>query len=79
MLETIPNGMTREGFVLGKAEGKVEEKINDITKTLRFRHKQVSDSIVAELNRRTDLIALESLFEVALQCDTIDEFEEALK
>ena len=75
MIETIKHSTLLEGIEIGK----VEEKVNDILKTLRVRHKQVPDSIATELNRRTDLIALESLFEIALQCNTIDEFADALK
>jgi len=83
MIETIRHSTLLEGIEIGKhegkLEGKLEEKVNDILKTLRLRHKQVPDAIVTELNRRTDLIALESLFETAVQCNTIDEFAEALK
>ena len=62
-----------------EARGRLKEKINDILGALRIRHKQVPDSIVDELKGRTDLIALQSLFEVAVQCNSIDEFAEALK
>ena len=79
MLETIPNGLLREGFVLGEAKGRVEEKINVILELLRIRFKRVPSTIADELNGRTDLIALKSLFEVAAQCDSIDEFADALK
>jgi hypothetical protein len=75
MIETIKNSFVLEGIEIGK----VTEKINDIMKTLRVRFKQVPDSIVDELNRRTDLIALESIFEAALQSNSIDEFSDALK
>jgi len=78
LLEGIEIGTTR-GIEIGKLEGKLEEKVNDILKTLRVRHEQVPDAIVVALSRRTDLIALESLFEVALQCDSINEFADALK
>jgi len=63
----------------GKVEGRVTEKINDIQKLLRFRFNPVPDEIVNDLNGRTDLIALDSLFEVAYQCQSLDEFSEALK
>jgi len=87
MIETIKHSTLLEGIEIGEARGeargeergRVTEKINAILKTLRHRHEQVPESIIAELNSRTDLIALESLFEVALQCKTINEFADALK
>jgi hypothetical protein len=79
MIETIKNSILLEGIEIGKEKGKIEEKINDILDLLRIRHKQVPDSIVAELNGRKDLIALKSLFEVAAQCNSIEEFADALK
>ena len=74
MAETIQKGI----FGQGVERGKLEEKINKILKLLQIRHKQVPDIIVDELNSRTDLIALESLFEIAAQCNSIDEFADAL-
>ena len=40
---------------------------------------RVPYAIEVELNSRTDLIALESLFELAAQCNSLNEFAEALK
>ena len=39
----------------------------------------VPDEIVVELNKRTDATALESLVVLAAQCETLDEFTNALK
>ena len=75
MAELIQKGIFQQGV----ERGKLEEKINDIMKVLRVRVKQVPDSIVDELNERTDLIALDSLLEVAAQCNSIEEFADALK
>jgi hypothetical protein len=79
MAETIQKGIFRQGKDEGRLEGKVEEKINDIQKLLRIRFNRVPNKIAGNLNGRTDLIALDSLFEVAAQCQSIDEFAEALK
>ena len=79
MIETIRHSTLLEGIEIGEARGEMKGKINDILKALRLRHKQVPDAIVAELNKRTDLIALDSLLEIAAQCNTIDEFTDALK
>jgi len=70
MAETIQKGMY--------GQGRLEESINKILKLLRIRFKELPNSVVAELNSRTDLIALESLFEIAAQCNSIDEFADAL-
>jgi hypothetical protein len=68
-----------EKFLEGKLEGKLEEKVNGILKLLRLRCKRVPKHVIDELNSRTDLIALDSLFEVAAQSNSIKEFEEALR
>ena len=74
MTETVQKGIFSQGI----ERGKLEEKINKILKLLQIRHKQVPDAIAAKLNSRTDLIALESLFELAAQCNSIEEFTDAL-
>jgi len=62
-----------------EARGRLKEKINDILELLHIRCKQVPDTIVDELKSRTDLIALQSLFVIAAQCNSIEEFTDALK
>ena len=79
MAETIQKGVFQQGKLEGRVEGRVTEKINDIQKLLRFRFNPVPEEIVDELNGRTDLVALDSLFEVAYQCQSLDEFADALK
>ena len=79
MAEAVQKSIIQEGIEIGKLEGKVEEKVNDIIALLQFRFIQVPDDIVANLNKRTDLIALRSLFALAYQCNTLDEFAKALK
>ena len=75
MAETIQRGIYQQG----KLEGMVIEKINAIQKLLHIRFNTVPNEIVDELNSRTDLVALDSLFEVAYQCQSLDEFAEFLK
>ncbi|MCL2624897.1 MAG: Rpn family recombination-promoting nuclease/putative transposase, partial [Planctomycetaceae bacterium] len=91
MAETIKNSFVLEGIEIGearaeakgkpkwKAEGKVETEINNILKLLRHRFSPVPDEIVNNVSGRTDLIALESLFELALQCKSLDDFADGLK
>ena len=83
MIETINNEYILQGYEIGKAQGELQgelkRSIHNILKLLRLRFKRVSHAIEEELNSRTDLIALESLFELAAQCDSLDEFADALK
>jgi hypothetical protein len=60
-------------------QGKIEGIINKILRLLQLRFNQVPDEIASELNTRTDLIALDSLFDLAAQCNTLDEFSNGLK
>ena len=79
MAEMIKNGIYQQGIEVGEARGQLKEKIKDILKLLQIRFNQIPDVITDELNSRTDLIALDSLFDLAAQCDTLDEFAKALK
>ena len=71
MAETVRIGIYQQGIVEGT--------INKILQLLQLRFNQVPDEITTELNGRTDLVALDSLFALAYQCDTLDEFAKALK
>ena len=86
MIEMIKDKYILEGFEMGKAQGEARGeargetrgKINSILRLLRLRFNRVSITIEEELNARTDLIALESLFDLAAQCNSLDEFADAL-
>jgi len=88
MLETIPSGMLRDGFVLGRNEGiaigKAEGVAEGIAKgeiraTLKQRFGGVPQEIKDTIQSMTDLVALESLLAHAETCKSLDEFSEALK
>jgi hypothetical protein len=64
-----------EEFLL---EGEKKNKIQYILKTLNKRFKKVPKSISQSVNSYTDLIALDSLFELALDCETLADFEREL-
>ena len=66
-------------FFQGKVEGKIEGKIEVIMRLLHIRFNRIPDEIGDKLNCRTDLVALDSLFDFAAQCKSIDEFADALK
>jgi len=78
MAEVVKKGFFQEVYENGVIDGVTKGKVNSILKLLQLRFKRVPNAIVEELNSRTDLIALESLFELAAQCDSVKEFTEAL-
>jgi predicted transposase/invertase (TIGR01784 family) len=67
-----------KGIKKGKKEGKKEGKIQAVLKVLKVRFKKVPASISQSVNLYTDLIALESLLELAASCETLAEFEREL-
>ena len=79
MTEMIRDEYILEGIAIGEARGELKGKIHAILKLLQIKFNQVPDAISDELNRRTDLVALDSLFELAAQCDSLDAFADGLK
>lgn len=79
MAETIPDGLLKDGIEIGEARGRLDEKRNDILTLLQLRFAPIPSTIFEELSKMTDLTAMQSLFVLAAQCDTLDEFGEALK
>ena len=75
MIEEIKDTYILEGIEIGELKGKIQA----ILALLQFRFVQVPEDIVVELNKRTDLTALQSLFALAYQCKSLDEFAEGLK
>ncbi|MDR3197851.1 MAG: Rpn family recombination-promoting nuclease/putative transposase, partial [Planctomycetaceae bacterium] len=67
-----------KGVKKGVKKGKIESKTQDVLKILDKRFKKIPNSIVQSVNSYTDLIALDSLFELALDCKTLAEFEREL-
>ena len=78
MEEVYWNSFIQKGIELGGARGELKGRIQTILTYLRFRFGDVPDRIVAALNRRTDPIALESLVALTAQCDSLEEFADAL-
>jgi hypothetical protein len=68
----------KQGRIEGKVEGRVEGKIQAVLKVIDKRFKKVPKSISQSVNSYTDLIALDSLFELALDCKTLEEFKRGL-
>ena len=79
MAEMIKNGIYQQGVEVGEARGGLKYRIQDILTFLRAKFQHVPDEVVVELNKRTDVTALESLVVLSAQCTTIDEFVEGLK
>ncbi|MDR0391987.1 MAG: DUF4351 domain-containing protein [Planctomycetaceae bacterium] len=67
-----------EQYIKGIEEGEIKGEIRAILVLLNKRFHKVPDSIVRSLNLYTDTIALESLGELALDCETLEEFEREL-
>ena len=83
MAEAVQKSIIQEGIEIGILEGieigKSREIVNKILKLLQLRFNQVPNEITTELSSRADLVALDSLFVLAYQCNTLDEFAKALK
>ena len=83
MAEAVQKSIIQEGIeigeALGEARGGLKYSIRNILAILRDKFQYVPDEFVTELNKRTDVTALESLVVLAAQCKTLDEFAEALK
>jgi hypothetical protein len=67
-----------EQYVKGEINGKIKTSVSMILKILNNRFRKVPDSIIRSLNLYTDLIALDSLAESALNCETLEDFEQDL-
>jgi hypothetical protein len=67
-----------EGEKKGEENGKIKARAQDVLKILTKRFKHVPESISQSVNSYTDLIALDSLFEWALDCETLEEFKREL-
>jgi hypothetical protein len=62
----------------GEAKGEVRGRIKDVLRILNKKFKKVPESILQSVNSYTDEIALDSLFESALDCETLEEFKREL-
>jgi len=71
-------GLT-EGEAKGKAEGEAKGKAESIIRTLTKRFQTVSPIINETVLGLTDLEELERLADFAFDCQTLDEFEKAIK
>jgi hypothetical protein len=76
--EKMVTSTMEELFVQGEKEGEKKGRILVILKILNKRFKKVPKSIVESVNSYTDSIALDSLAELALDCETLAEFEREL-
>jgi len=80
MLETIPPGMLRDGFVQGWTQGKAEgEAKGKVLAILEVRFNKIPKRIEKSIRSMVDLVALQSLAEHAKTCKSLDEFAEALR
>ena len=75
MSTTLWDQLIEEGEAKGKAEGKAESIIHTLTKRIA----QPSEELEKNLRAITDLERLDQLFDVALDCQSLGEFESVLK
>ena len=67
------------GLAEGVAMGELRGQVNAIITLLQGRFHRVPDEILDELNQRKDLIALQSLVVCAATCESLADFQDALK
>ena len=68
-----------EGRVEGKVEGKVEGEARMLTKYLNTRFKRIPKTLGSRIMAINDTVVLESLMESAVKCESLKEFEKALR
>ena len=64
-----------EGLAVGKAVGRAEGKSEDIKHILNRRFNVIPDHLENKLNSLSDIVELKRLFDLALDCDSLEEFE----
>ncbi|MDR1141564.1 MAG: hypothetical protein LBL62_07715 [Planctomycetaceae bacterium] len=74
MKTTIIKGFIQEAIEIGEERGELKGYVNAILAILRKKFTQVLRNIVDSLNRRTSVIALESLVIHAATCSSLDDF-----
>ncbi|MDR2169867.1 MAG: Rpn family recombination-promoting nuclease/putative transposase [Planctomycetaceae bacterium] len=77
MQELLQEGR-KEGIKEGIKEGKIESKIQAVLKILKVRFKRIPVATENAIKSYKDPIALESLIEQAVICETLSEFERDL-
>ncbi|MDR1923516.1 MAG: Rpn family recombination-promoting nuclease/putative transposase, partial [Planctomycetaceae bacterium] len=72
------NSVLAKNYLEGKAEGEIKAKADNVVKSLTIRFKKVPASVSKSVNSFVDLVALDSLFEYAITCNSIEEFKKEL-
>ena len=78
MAETIQKTYHQEMLEAATAEVTAKAKAESTLKILRSRFKNVPDEITRAVNAMNDPIALESLEDFALDCESLDDFAKSL-
>ncbi|MDR1485765.1 MAG: hypothetical protein LBT09_13205 [Planctomycetaceae bacterium] len=65
----------KKGIEIGREKGRLECRIETVIKILKHRFKKIPAATVRAIRSRKDLIALNSLIDRALDCETLFEFE----
>jgi predicted transposase YdaD len=67
-----------EGLMEGEVNGEIKCRIKDVLKLLKSRFKRIPSATEKAIQSYRDPIALESLFEQALDCKSLADFERDL-
>ncbi|MDR2169462.1 MAG: hypothetical protein LBP59_04900 [Planctomycetaceae bacterium] len=79
MATSMLQSLTKQGYKKGRQEEREELQKKHILTCLRKRfNKRVPRDIQVSVNSYSDLVALDSLFERALDCESFDGFREYL-
>jgi hypothetical protein len=78
MVNSTMKELYTKGIMEGKIEGRIESKIQDVLKLLKSRFKRIPSATEKAIQSYRDPIALESLFEQALDCESLADFERDL-
>ncbi|MCL2117194.1 MAG: Rpn family recombination-promoting nuclease/putative transposase [Planctomycetaceae bacterium] len=78
-VDTMIKSIFEEKFDEGKIEGKIEGEAKMLAKYLNTRFKRLPKTLSNRLLAINDTVVLESLMESAVKCESLKEFEKALR
>ena len=79
MIKPIRYESMLQGIEIGEARGEARGQLRTILAIVKTKFKRIPKHVREALNKMTDPVALESLAVHAAMCDSMEEFENALK
>ncbi len=77
-MTSLADRFLAEGEAKGEAIGIAKGKIEFLLTNLKIRFGELPEEIVESIRSYTDSIALQSLFEYSLRCQSLEEFKKEL-